>query len=187
MPRKILFGEKKVHFAKMFFFAENRNLDDFKKRGFSVHTTVLAILGIGGLQEAQNTTKIGKIVNFGKFRRMHPPFQTGGCWNGCRKGCHYLWYTKLRFAETLFSECFQQGTVFCRRKCASCTKTESSAKIVGCCSRCEKVHLWFGCCVACLALNGWLCGVGVGVSLCFMWFKLFCGSAVVYVVQLQMC
>ena len=31
---------------------------------------------------------------------MHPPFQKGGCWNGCRKGCHYLWCTTLCFAES---------------------------------------------------------------------------------------
>ena len=34
----------------------------------------------------ENALRISKTVNFGNFRKMHPSFPKGGCWNRCRKG-----------------------------------------------------------------------------------------------------
>ena len=50
--------------------------DDFESKWFSVRMIVLAILWILSFfffKKKQNTTNIDKIVNFGKFQKMHHP------------------------------------------------------------------------------------------------------------------
>ena len=119
------------------------------KEGFSVHN-VLAIFWNLRVKFNESTTEIGKVVNFGNFQKMYPPFQKGVCWNGCRKGGLTICDTQeLRLAENTSLIVFSAKNSTCRINGVSCTKTEHLPNVVGCCSRCEKVFstlpfLFFG-------------------------------------------
>ena len=116
----------------------------------------LAIFWIWGPLKKQNASKIRKIMNFGKFRKMHTPLQKGGRWNGCEKGVSLSVIQKTAFAENTIFIVFSAKHTNCWKK-----GTETLTKIVGCCSSCARMFFLVGCCVACSFLNGWLCGVSV--------------------------
>ena len=49
-----------------------------EKGTFGAHNCFGHFVILGVFKKPQNTTKISKIVNFGKFRKLHPPFQKTG-------------------------------------------------------------------------------------------------------------
>ena len=99
-----------------------------------MHIIVLAILKIWG---GKKTTKMSKIVSFGKFRKTQPPFPKSGLleW-GARKGAslsamhkNFVFLLKAYF---VYSVPVRHHNF--TKMCASCTKTENLRKIVGRCA-----------------------------------------------------
>ena len=119
----------------------------------------------GILRVSKKPFKIGKLVNFSNFRKMHPPLPKGGLLEWAWKKGVTLCDTQLFFTEITVAIVFQEAQQL-QKKGVSCKKHVVQD---------VKGLFWFGCCVACFVLNGWLCGVSVLLlyfcsSLNVLWF-----------------
>ena len=157
------------------------------EKGSSLHINVLAILRIlGGFKSSQKTWIL---VNSGKCT---PPFQKGGFWNGRREGMPLSVTHKTVFCLKHYFECFKQSTAITEKGCKLHNNSNSLTNIVGRFWTCKTMfyclgvllHIWFR--VVGWVVFAWCWHVCVCGCWCFLWFWWFCGSVVVYLVQLQM-
>ena len=133
------------------------------KRGFSVLITVLAIWGIWGVfsrnpKTLQEEVKLWILVS---SEKSNPPSQMQVVGMGVEKGCQYLWYKKLYFAENTISSIFSKTQPLQKQGC-KLNKKGNFTTNVGCCSRCKR-------------------------AIVLLSILMVCASAVVYLAQLQVC
>ena len=81
-----------------------------------MHIIVLAIFWIWGVLKNKTTTKIGKIVNFANFQKMHPYLQKGLVGMGVKRGVTICDTQKLCFVENTLVKCFQQSTAIAEKR-----------------------------------------------------------------------
>ena len=113
----------------------------------------------GVFSKTNNTIKIGKAVNFGTCRKMHP--KKGAVGIGVAKGCHCLIQRDCALLEkTIYS--VVNKTQQLQKKGCKLHKTENSPKIVDCCSSCAR-SFWLA---AVLHALFWMVGCVVLVCCC---------------------